>query len=423
MQEMAHTYGDMACLHLGPYRIYFLNHPDYLHEMLVQQAGIMRKPRTLSRPIAEFLGNGLLISDGAYWQQQRRLVQPAFHQRQIQGYVEIMATCTETYLELWRHGHTYDIDHEFMKLNLELVTRTLFSSDLVGDSDAVADAVKTLQRISYNQGQSALKLPLSVPLPHHRQKQRAIRLLDRIVMRIIHTARQNGHQNDDLLSLLLYSTTEAGQPLTDEQVRDEVMTVLLAGHESTANAMSWMWYLLVQHPEVASKLSAEIEYVVGDRRPSAAELKQMPYAAMISREALRLYPPAWALPRENTADTQIGGFRVPKGSLLLGIPFIIQRDGRYFSHPDQFQPERFADDAERHLPRHVYLPFGSGPRFCIGNAFALTAMQITLIMIHQRFELCLLPGQRIELDPLLTLRPRYGIHMQVNRREYHPVIS
>ncbi|MAS34108.1 MAG: cytochrome P450 [Anaerolineaceae bacterium] len=413
MSSLVNHYGDIVHIGLGPYHIYLLNHPDYLHELLVTKASLMCKPRTLSRPIAEFLGNGLLVSHGDYWRYQRRQIQPSFHSSRSIGYGAVMADCISEMLRTWRAGAVYDIDHEFMKMAMQMVTRALFSSSAGGNLDEAAEAVKTLQRISYQQGQSPIWLPASAPLPMQRTKRRAIDLLDNIVMRIIHQRRQSGKSYDDLLGMLLTATDQHGIPLTDEQVRDEVMTVLLAGHESTANAISWMWYLLMQNPAATNILRDELDRVVADRPPTVEDLKNLPYNAMVVKEALRLYPPAWALPREPVEDTEIGGYHIEKGSVVLGIPYLIQRDARFFDNPDQFCPERFADNAERHFPRHVYLPFGSGPRYCVGNNFALLAMQLSLAIILQQRDFELLDNHPVVLDPLLTLRPRYGLHARV----------
>ncbi len=416
MQELATAYGDIVHIGLGPYQLYFLNHPDFLHEILVRQAEIMRKPRRLSRPIADFLGNGLLISHGHYWKQQRRLIQPAFHHRYVQSYGEAMVASVHEQLATWTNNAIYDVDHEFMKMTLQMVTRTLFGSDITANTDSIANAVKILQRIAYDQGQYLLPLPNWVPLPAHRTKRHVIRLLDQVVMQIIKERRESDYESDNLLDMLLNAEDDLGHSLTDQQIRDEVMTVLLAGHESTANAISWMSYLLAQHPAVQHKLTAELNQVLNGRSPTIKDLKNLPYNAMIVKEALRLYPPAWALPRETTENIHIGGYPVGKGSLLFGIPFVIQRDPRFFDKPEMFRPERFENNFEKQLPRHVYIPFGGGPRFCVGNTFALMAMQLTLATIHQRFYLRLIEDQEIVLDPLLTLRPRYGLQMQVERR-------
>lgn len=410
LTHLARTYGDFVHVGLGPYHIYLLNHPHLLHQMLVRQADIMHKPRSLSRPVADFLGHGLLVSHGTLWQHQRRLIQPAFHHRQVHQYGQVMVDCILQQLETWQPDDVFDIDHEFMKMTLQMVTRALFH-DEIQDTDSVAEAVKILQRISYQQGQDPLGIPTWVPLPDHLLKQRVMKQLDKLVFRMIQARRAAGAHGDDLLSTLINAADGHGTPLTDQQIRDEVMTLLLAGHESTANAMTWTWYLLAQHPHASARLMEELDAVLRGRPPAIEDLRHLPYNAMIIKEALRLYPPAWALPRENIADTTIDGYHIRKGALLLGVPYVIQRDPRYFEDPDQFLPERFADNAERHLPQHVYMPFGGGPRFCVGNTFALTAMQLALATIHQRFHLSLVADQAIVLDPLLTLRPRYGVHM------------
>lgn len=414
--DMAQRYGDLVHIGLGPYHVYLLNHPDLLHEILVRQAGQMRKPRALSRPIADFLGNGLLISHGDYWKQQRHLVQPAFHHHRLDSYGAVMVRCVLQTTETWRDGAVLDVDHEFMKMTLMMVTQTLFSADVSESVDDIAEATKILQRIAYRQGQDPFQLPAWIPIPSHVKKQRTIRLLDDVVMRIIQNRRSASVECDDLLSMLLDAVGVDGKPLTDKQVRDEVMTVLLAGHESTANALTWMWYLLAQHPEAEAKLDTELDTALDGHTPTVSHLKHLPYTTMIVKEALRIYPPAWALPREATEAVEIGGYPIKKGSLLLAVPYTIHRDPRYYDDPARFMPERFADNGESRLPRHTYIPFGGGPRYCVGNNFALMAMQLTLATLHQRYRLRLVPDQQVALDPLLTLRPRYGLHMQIMRK-------
>jgi cytochrome P450 len=412
--KLTAEYGDVVHVGLGWFHLYFLNHPDYLYELLVRQASKLRKPRSVSRPIAEFLGSGLLVSEGDYWREHRRIVQPAFHHKRVEGYGQVMTICIQETLNRWKSGEVYDIDHEMMCMTLPMVTRSLFHTDIGYAVDDVAEAVKIIQKISYRQGQSPL--PLWVPLPNHVRKQQAMERLDRIVLRMIDAGRKAGQDGDDLLSMLLNVVDENGEHLTNQQVRDEVMTVLLAGHESTANALTWMWYLVSQNPEVQDKLQRELDAVLDGKMPSVEDLKRLPYNHMIVKEALRLYPPAWALPREPVEDVMIGGYRIPKGSLVIGVPFTIQRDGRYYDDPDQFIPERFESDQEKKVPLYAYIPFGSGPRFCIGNTFALMTMQLILASVHQHYRFEPDGDEPVSTDPLLTLRPRHGMFMRIIRR-------
>ncbi len=414
--ELARDYGDVVHVGLGSFQLYFINHPDYLYEILVRQAAKVRKPRSLSRPIAEFLGTGLLVSDGEYWKQQRRTIQPAFHHKQVEGYAQVMVDSIRDVMISWDNGAVYDIDHEMMRMTLPMVTRSLFQMDVSYAVDDIAEAVKIIQKISYRQGQTPLPLPLWVPLPNHIRKQSAMERLDEIVARIIQQGRKAEKGGSDLLSMLMDSVDDTGNSLTDQQVRDEVMTVLLAGHESTANALTWMWYLLAQYPDVQEKLLAELESVLGDAPPTAEDLRRLPYNHLVVKEALRLYPPAWALPREPIEDIMIGGYRIPKGSLVIGVPYVIQRDARYYPEPNRFMPERFENERERNIPQYAYIPFGSGPRFCVGNTFALMAMQFILASVHRRFRFELTAGETVSTDPLLTLRPKHGMFMRVIAR-------
>jgi len=415
---LTRTYGDLMHIGTGPYHLYVVNHPDFVYEVLVRQADKFHKPRRLARPIASFLGNGLLISEDEFWKRQRRLMQPAFHHRRIDTYGQVMVGCITEMLNRWQRGQVYDIEAEMMKLTLPIVTQNLFGADVLDTARHVAHAVEVIQKVSYQQGQAKIAaIPEWLPLPAYNEKRQATQLLNQIVYRIIREARLKVEDKGDLLSLLLAARDDQGQQMSEEQVRDEVMTLLLAGHESTANAITWMWYLLAQHPAVESKLHDELDTVLDGRPPAVVDLQQLPYTQMVVKEALRLYPPAWALPREPVEDVMLGGFKIRKGSLVAAIVYLIQRDGRFFDAPDEFKPERFANDGEKRFPRMAYIPFGSGPRLCIGNAFALMAMQLTLATIGQRLRLSLAPDQEVALDPLLTLRPRYGMRMKITERE------
>lgn len=408
LSDLARTYGDLVHLGAPGYHFYLVNHPDLVYELLVWESSRVRKPRSRSRPLVDILGNGLLISQGSYWRQQRRLMQPAFHRRRIEGYAECMVACATDALTRWHSGDIVEMQHEMMRLTLGMVTRAFFSTDMTAHAETIIEAVELIQHICYRQGQTPVWLPL---LPN-REKARAIARLDAIVMQLIHEWRASGVDHGDMLSMLLTACGEDRQPLTDAQVHDEVMTVLLAGHESTANALVWTWYLLSQHPDVEAALADELARVLGGRAPTFDDFAKLPYLQQVIKEALRLYPPAWALPREAAEPVTLGGYTIPKGSMIVAMPYLLHRDPRFYDDPEAFKPERFTPDFEKQLHRYAYLPFGAGPRQCIGNSFALLAMQITLATVCQHWRWRLVPGHPVELDPLLTLCSRYGMRMQ-----------
>jgi cytochrome P450 len=409
--ELAQDYGNIVHIGGPGYHLTVVNHPDLVYELLVEKSQLFGKPRSLTRPLLDFLGNGLLVSQGAYWLHQRRLMQPAFHHRRIEGYVENMVACAEAVMNRWRGGDVLEMQHEMMRLTLGMVTRTLFSADLMGLSSEITEAVEIIQHICYQQGQ----IPTVLPLVRNRHKSAAIGRLDAIVMKLIRQRRADGVDQGDLLSMLLLACREDGTPLTDAEVHDEVMTVLLAGHESTANALMWTWYLLSQNPEAEARLHEELQMVLGGRAPTLYDFEHLPYTKNVVKEALRLYPPAWALPRESQEDAEIGGYRIPRGSMAVAVPYVIHRDPRYYDAPEAFMPERFTPEFEEELPRFAYLPFGAGPRQCIGNTFALLAMQVTLATMCQSWRWRLAADQPVTLAPLLTLCSKYGMRMQAER--------
>ncbi|HWP28608.1 MAG TPA: cytochrome P450, partial [Chloroflexota bacterium] len=346
------------------------------------------------------------------------LIQPAFHRQQLAAYSEIMVACTEQLLATWRDGEVRDIHQEMMRLTLQIVARALFGADVADEAAVVDEALRVaLERFGTRLSSLAFLLPDTLPTPDNWGFLRAARRLDAIVYRIIAARRASGADRGDLLSILLRARDEAdGGGMTDRQLHDEVMTLLLAGHETTAIALSWTWYLLSQHPAVEARLLAELQAVLGGRAPTAEDLPRLPYTEWVLWEALRLYPPAWALAREAVQDCEIGGYPVPAGTIVVMSQWLLHRDPRYFDAPERFLPERWADGLAKRLPRYAYFPFGGGPRLCIGAGFASLEAALVLATVLPRFRLTLVPGHPIALWPSVTLRPRYGIRMVLHRR-------
>lgn len=414
--DISREYGDVAYWRFWPYDIYLISHPDLIHEVLVTRARSFHKSPFYKSILGKFMGNGLLVSDGEFWKRQRRLTQPAFHHKRIEAYATVMVDYTLAMLNRWQENTTYDIEHEMMSLTLAIVAKTLFDADISGAEDDVADALTVLQQVSTEQGGALLPVPDWLPTPANRKRKAAVAALDRIVMRFISERRISGQDTGDLLSMLLAATEEDGSGMTDKQVRDEAVTLFLAGHETTANALNWTWYLLAQHPAVEAALHAELDAVLSGRPPTFADLPALPYTHQIIKEAMRLYPPAWQFGRQAIEDVQIGDWHVPSGTLVFITPFVVHRDARWFPEPDAFKPERWTPEFEQALPRYAYIPFGGGPRICIGNSFAMMEAPLLLATIAQRYRLTLEPGQTIEPEALITLRPRYGIRMRTHAR-------
>lgn len=419
VRNIARDYGDIASYKLGPIQIYQLNNPDYIQEVLVGQGGKFQKSKLDVQIFRQFLGNGLLSVNGDFHRQQRKLVQPAFHSKRIEAYGQVMVDYSERMLNAWTDGATLDIHDEMTKLTLFIVSKTLYDADVSASADGIGEAIHTLNAIGGDQYNQGFVFPKWLPVPQNRRMERSVKSVDAIMMPIIENRRKSGEDKGDLLSMLLMAQDEeTGTGMSNTQVRDEAVSLFIAGHETTSNALSWTWYLLAQHPEVEAKLHAELDSVLAGRLPTMSDLSRLTYTDQVIKEALRLYPPAWILNgREALEDTEIGGYTIPKGTVMFMSPFVMHRDSRYYDEPDAFKPERWADGLEKRLPRYAYFPFGGGPRVCVGNSFASMEARLILAAVAQRYHLSLVPDQNIQTDALITLRPKDGIQMRVERRQ------
>lgn len=405
LTEWARRYGDFFHFKLLNFPVYLVARPELIEQVLVTQHRNFRKSRDY-RGLAGIFGNGLLTSEGEFWMRQRRLMQPAFSHHKIPSYAAMMAEYTEKMLAGWQDGEERDAHEEMMALTLRIVTKALFGADVSGEAGDIGQAIGDILRSLKTE---ALFFPIlqKIPTRRNRRYRAAISRLDRTIYRIIEERRRGRHQDStDVLGMLLAARDQDGSAMSDEQLRDEMMTLFLAGHETTALALSWTWYLLALHPEVERKLWAELDTGVSDS----------PYARMVLQESMRLYPPVWGIGREALAACDIGGYRIPAGSQIWISQWIAHHDERYFEQPDRFLPERWAGDLARRLPRFAYFPFGGGPRLCIGQSFALMEAVLILTTVARRFRLTLAPEARIVPLPSITLRPRYGVPTIVSRR-------
>lgn len=418
-------YGDFVALPGVLYRPIFLAHdPGLIHEVLVRQADRFIKPPMLNKVLMSTFGNGIFFSEGDFWRRQRRLVQPAFHHQRIRAYADRMVTQTQQMLATWRDGEQRNIDQAMRALTLQIVVDAVFHADVGAETarvrQAMADAGAALAEQTFNPLKAML--PDWLPLPFLQRKRRATAVLDEIVYRMIAERRRSGADTGDLISMFLRAEDEeTGERMSDRQVRDEVATLFIAGHETTALALSWAWVLLAQHPEAEARLHAEVDRVLGERPPSLADLPNLAYTELIVKEVLRLYPPAWMILRQANDDVELGGYRVQEGEMVMIAPYLVQRDPRYYDEPEAFRPARFALDAsgqplEKRLPRFAYFPFGGGPRVCIGNGFAMLEATLVLATVAQRFQLKLAPGQPVEPAALLTLTFKNSVPMQIVAR-------
>jgi cytochrome P450 len=401
---------------MGPFRILLIYHPDAIEELLVTRSrDFIKSPGVrLLRPL---LGDGLLLSEGETWLRQRRLMQPAFHRQRVAGYGDVMSAFAERHVARWTAGTTVDVHGEMMALTQAIVGKTLFDADVSGDAQDATQAAKVLAEDFGARLRSFRLLPYWLPTPRNLRSRRAVARLDRVVHRII-AERVAGHEDrGDLLSMLVHAQdADDGTRMSARQVRDEVMTVYMAGHETTAVALSWAWYLLAQHPEADARLAEEVRDVLGGRRPSVADLPRLKYGEMVMMESMRLYPPAYGLGRQAVRASEVAGHAVARNDIFIAPTWVVHRDARWFEEPAAFRPDRWAKDLAQRLPRFAYFPFGGGPRLCIGQPFAMLEALIILSTIAQSWKLSLVPDQKVVMAPALTLRPKYGIRMRLDQR-------
>ena len=414
----ARTYGDVAWFRMGPYDLYLLSHPDHVRDVLVAGHHAVVKSRILQEA-RKILGDGLLTSEGDSHKRNRRLLQPVFHHQRIETYGEVMADYAARASGRWRDGTEVDLHAELMALTLAIVGKTLFGTD-VEETDArqVADSLGTMLGL-YDR----FFLPFAqylerLPLPANRRFWRAKDSLDEVVFGLIRDRRSEGDRGD-LLSMLLAARDGdegRGGAMSDQQVRDEATTIFLAGHETTAIALTWTFYLLSQSPEVEEHLRRELDEVLGDRVPVPADLPELSYTRRVFSDSLRLYPPAWTMGRTLIADLPVSGYVVPAGATALLSQYVIHHDPRWYPDPWRFDPDRWEPEAIAARPKYSFFPFGAGPRMCVGEDFAWMEGMLVLATIARRWRFHLAPGQTIALDPRITLRPKYGVRMRLDRR-------
>jgi cytochrome P450 len=418
MTRAAREHGDVVSLRFGPNRAVLVSHPDLVEQVLVTERRTFPKNRAV-KLIGRVTGEGLVVSEGEHWRRQRRLIQPAFHHARIAAYADTMVAFTQRRLSTWADGETRDLHEELMGLTLEIVCKTLFDADVSREAEsevgqAVSMADESLDRVLTS---FQFFLPEWVPVPANVRVRRAVRRLDAVLYRIIEEHRSSGLDRGDLLSTLLRARDEDdGTHMSDRQLRDEAMTLFLAGHETTSNALTWALYLLSQNPSAEAALHAELDQVLGGRAPTFEDVPRLAYTENVVSETLRLFPPAPALGREAAGDTELGGYPVRKRTDVILSQWVIQRDQRWFDEPDQFRPERWEGDLARRIPRFAYFPFGGGQRTCIGSSFATMEATTLLATIAQRFRLRLVPGHPAEPQARFTLRPAHGMRMVLEAR-------
>jgi cytochrome P450 len=425
--ELARTYGDLACLRMGPQRFYFVNHPAFVREVLVTQGKSFRKLPRIIRAFRSVDGNGLVLSEGDFWLRQRRLVQPAFSPKRFDHYAQIAVNCTREMVDGWQAGTEVEISAAMRRLALRIIARTMFEAEIIDAEGRIGAAIETLSEILTKQPSRVIQWPEWLPTRENRTKHRATQVLDSIIRGVIRERRATKVDKGDLLSMLLAAVDEEGDGtgMTDEQARDEAITLFNAGQDTTAAGLTWLWYLVASHPEVAEKLRneaqqvfgvrEEAQQVLGERSATFADLPSLPYTTMVVKESLRLYPPTWALiPRMAVEDVPLGDFVIRKGGWVYLYPWVLHRDPRFFPDPERFDPERFAPGRVESIPQHAYIPFGAGPHVCIGNSFATMEMVLAVSTVVSRVRLALPPNSPpIVVEPHVAIRPRGGLTLRV----------
>jgi cytochrome P450 len=443
---IAREYGDISYFKLGPEHVYLINNPDYIEKVLIYDHRNFKKGKRL-QTVKAILGEGLVTSEGDFHNRQRRLIQPIFHPKQIMTYSNIMTDYAVRMRNRWNDGATVDISEEMMRLTLGIICKSVLNYDVESEAQEVGKALTTVRKYSKRLqspiGHVLDKIPI---LPAPRRARQARKELDSLVYGLISDRRQqeesdNDKRYDDLLSRLMQaqesniadhvshngvpSTSTSNEKMSDKQVRDEVMTIFIAGHETTSNALTWTFYLLSQYPDVERKLHDELELVLGtnssnnagNRIPTADDIPKLQYTERVLRESMRLYPPVWTMGRYVENDYSVGEYTIPAGSSILMSQYVMHHDPRYYEKPEEFNPNRWTDDFKAHLPRFSYFPFGGGIRGCIGESFAWMEGILIIATIVQEWSMRLTPSQRIKLDPAITLRSRYGMKMKLLQRK------
>jgi cytochrome P450 len=416
---MRETHGDVVEVAIGPMKTTLVSHPDLIEDILVTRSRLWQKDRFLQTSLRPVLGDGLLSSEGDFWRKQRRLAQPAFHRDRIAAYAGMMVDQATRLVRTWREGEVRDVHRDMMRLTLAIVAQTLFGADVRDHAEDVGKALEAVLAVVADPVELLIPLLKRLPTPKRKRFDRAVARLDTIIYRVMEERRRAASaETVDLLSMLLHAQDEDGSRMSDRQLRDECLTLFLAGHETTAINLSWTWLLLSRHPEVRRKLAAELDDVLGDRSATFADVPKLRYTGHVIAESLRLYPPAWSLGREAREDVDVGGYRIPRGHQVWFCPWAIHRDARWFDEPDLFRPERWEGDFAKRLPRYAYFPFGGGPRLCIGQAFAQLEAVLVLATLAHAFDVEVLQSPRPTPEPSVTLRPRHGLRGRLSRRHF-----
>jgi cytochrome P450 len=415
--DLGRNYGAISYTSLVRTPVYMLTSPELIDEVLIGKHRDCIKDAG-TRELIPLVGHGLLTAEGEAWRDQRKLASPPLQPKRIASYAETMVACAARELAAFKDGERRDLHEDMMRLTLEIVDKTLLGLDASAECERIARILEvTMAYVDKQLRTFQGLLPLFIPTPSRYRFRKALAELDAIVYRMIARCKSQGANAENLLARLVHARDEDGKAMTDVQLRDEAVTMLLAGHETSAIALSYAAYLLSKNQAAAVRLRAEIDGQLAERPARMDDLPKLPYLNAVVRETLRLYPPAYVIGREVLRDFELGGYVIPKGSQVMMCPYVVQRDARLFAEPDRFNPERWLDPAIDALPRFAYFPFGGGPRVCIGNHFAMMELALVLSVIVQQVELEVAPGFQLELEPIVTLRPASGVPVIVHRRK------
>ena len=417
LERISHEFGEIGAFHFGPRLVPLLNSPELIRSVLVEQSTAFEKTATVRALATPVLGQGVFLSEGEEHRQQRKLLAPLFQQQQSLLYVETMLACAERLQERWQEGEIIDLADEMTRLTLWIISEILFGVDVAGEEQALGAALTYTFRHFTGAMTNPLRLPQSWPTPRNQRSHEALNRINASLYRMIEERRHSDERRQDFLSLLLREPREEQAPeLSNRQVRDEALSLFVAGHETTANALTWCWYLLSQHPTIAARLQAEGDAVLQGRTPTVEDLPNLPYTLQVFKETLRLYPPVYAFTRRAMIPVQLGDYMIPAGTSVVISPYTLQRRASLFPEPERFDPDRFALPQEQQIPRYAYLPFGAGPHVCLGQYVALLEGHLLLATLAQRLSFEFAGSGPVEPEPLLTLRAKGTVAMRVRRR-------
>lgn len=415
--RISHSFGDIGAFRFGPRLVPLLNSPELVRSVLVDQCSEFEKTETVRALAAPVLGNSVFLSEGEEHRRQRKLLAPLFQQRRVLDYAEMMVAATSRLQAAWLEGETINLADEMTRLTLDIISRALFGADVAGEERALGEALTYTFRHFADAVTNPIRLPQTWPTPRNRRAHQALARVNATIERMIEERRNNGEERNDFLALLL-RTQEAEAPfsLNTRQVRDEALSLSVAGHETTANALTWCCYLLAQHPEVYARMQAEGDRVLAGRLPTVADLPNLSYTLQVFKETLRLYPPVYAFTRRAVSAVQLGQYGIPEGTSVVISPYTLHRRANLFPDPQRFEPERFAPQSEPQIARYAYLPFGAGPHTCLGMHFALLEGHLVLATLSQRLTFERVDANPVKPIPLLTLRPERAVMMKIRRR-------